>query len=183
MNKLAIIAAIFLTVSTFSLSVYAMGGGMGGGMGGEMSGGRKGNGMGSNFGSDLLDWLQKWRNGSEYGHSPSQERKQMEELEQQHYEDSAYLKYQIQMKEKGLDAFLKSKDPDIEKIRAIRRDVRELRSLAEQEQRNYELEVGKMNPGYRSSNGDGQDSYESPSRPRKGAMVFGGAMRGHGKGR
>jgi hypothetical protein len=40
------------------------------------------------------------------------------------------------MKEKELDELLKSTDPDIEKVRAQDRDIRELRSLAEQQQRN-----------------------------------------------
>jgi hypothetical protein len=82
----------------------------------------------------------------------------MEELVQQHNEDSVYLKYQIQMKEKELDALLKSTDPDIEKVRALHRDIRELRAEADQEQRNYELEAGKMNPGYRSGNRNGWSS-------------------------
>jgi hypothetical protein len=47
------------------------------------------------------------------------------------------------MKEKGLDTLLKSTDPDIEKVRAIRKDIRGLRSLADQEQRKYELKAGK----------------------------------------
>ena len=125
MKKMAIIATIFLILSTFTLSVYAMGGVMSGGMGGS--------GIMSNFGSSLFDRLQKWRNGDESINPLGQGRNQIEEQDRRHYEDSAYLKYQIQMKEKGLDALLKTNDPDIDKVRAIHRDIQELRSLAEQE--------------------------------------------------
>lgn len=180
MKKLTVIAAIFLTLSTFALSAYSMGSGMTGGM----SGGMGGSGMMSNFGSGLLDWFQKWRNGSEYARLPGQERKQIEELDQQHYEDSAYLKYQIQMKEKELDALLKSADPDIEKVRAIRKDIHELRSLADQEQRNYELEAGKINLGNRSgSSSAGWGSYGSPGQRGRGDMGYGGGMGGYGQSR
>ena len=179
MKKLAIIAAIFLTVSIFTLSAYAMGGGMRGGM----SGGKGGSDMMNNFGSSLLDWFWKWRNGREYANPPGKQRKQMERLDQQHYEDSACLKYQIQMKEKELDALLKPTDPDIEKVRALRRDIRKLRSEADQEQRNYELQAGKMNPGYRSGDSDRWSSHDSPGRSGSGGMGYGGGMGDYGRGR
>lgn len=179
MKKLAIIASIFLTVSTFTLSVYAMGGGMGGGM----SGGTGGNGIMSNFGSSLLDWLQKWRNGNESNHPVGRDRRQIEELDRQHYEDSAYLKYQIQMKEKELDALLKTTDPDIEKVRAIHKDIQELISLADQEQHNYELEAGKNSPEYRSDGSDNWYSYGSPESRERGKMGYNRGMGGYGQGR
>ena len=92
MKKLAFIVAIFLTVSTFTLSAYAMGGGMSGGMGGG--------GMMGSFGSGILNWFQKWINGSAHPNPPGEQGRQMEQLDRQHNEDSAYLRYQIQMKEK-----------------------------------------------------------------------------------
>jgi hypothetical protein len=177
MKKMTVIAVFFLTVSALTLSAYAMGGGTIGGMSGSMGG----SGVMRNFGFGLLDWFQKWRNGSDYARRPGQERKQMVELDQQHYEDSGYLKYQIQMKEKGLDALLKKTDPDIEKVRAIRSDIRELRLLADQEQRNYEIEAGKINPGYRSGSSDGRGSYGSSSRRGRGDTGYGGGMGGMAK--
>jgi Spy/CpxP family protein refolding chaperone len=155
MRRLTLILGILMLASAFAVPAYAMGGGMGGGISGGMGGG----GMTGNFGSGLLDWFQNWRNGRGYTNSPRADRKQMQELEQQHDKDSAYLKYQIQMKEKGLDALLKSTDPDIAKVRALRRDIRELRAEADQEQRSYELEAARMNPGNRAGNSDGSSSY------------------------
>jgi len=72
-------------------------------------------------------------------------------MNKQNYEDSAYLEAQIQMKEQALDALLNSPKPDVEKLRAVNEDIRELRSLAEQEQRNYNLEMNKTTQGYRSN--------------------------------
>jgi len=170
MRKLAIILGIVMVATTSALPAYTMGHGMGGGMGG-------GSGMTGNFGSRLFEWFQKWQNGSEYANPPVEQEKQMEQLDQQHYEDFAYLKYQIQMKEKELDALLKSTDPDLEKVRALRRDIRELRAEADQEQRNYEIEAGRTNPMYRSGNGDGWSSYGSAGRSGSGGMG------GYGQGR
>ena len=95
MTKSGFILGIFMSLSIFALPVYAMGGGMGGGMSGGMGGG----GMTGNPGSGLLDWFQQWRNGSGYARPSGENRNQMDQLEQRHHEDSAYLKYQIQMKD------------------------------------------------------------------------------------
>ena len=183
MKNLGVVAVMFMTVSFFTFSAYAMG--MGGGMGGGMSGGMGGSGTMGNLGSGLLDWFQKWRNGNANTNQPGQERKQVEELDRQHNEDSAYLKYQIQMKEKQLDALLESPNPDIQKVRALRKDIRELRAVADQEQRNYEREAGRMNPGYRSDNSDRWSSQGSPGRSGSGGgmMGYGGGMGGYGQGR
>jgi hypothetical protein len=147
-----------------------------------MSGGMGGSGMMGNSGSGLLDWFQNWRNGSQYNHSPGQEGEQMDALDRQHNEDSVYLKYQIQMKEKQLDALLDSPKPDLEKVRHLRKGIGELRAEADQEQRNYELEAGKMNPGDRSGSTDGWSSYGSPGRSGSGGMGYGGGGMGYGGG-
>lgn len=176
MRKLAIIAAIFMTLSTFALPAYAMGGGMGGGMGGS--------GMMGNIGSGLLDWFQRWWNGHGYTNPPGQQGQQMEQLQQQHDEDSAYLKYQIQMKEKGLDALLRSPNPDLEKVRVLHKGIRELRAEAAQEQRRYEREAGRMNPGYSPGSNAGLNSYGSAGRRGSAGMGYGGqGMTGYGQGR
>jgi hypothetical protein len=176
MKRLALVFTVVIAAATFAFPAYAMGSGMGGGM----SGGMGGSGMMSNSGSGLLDWFQNWRNGSQYTQPPDQERRQIEELDQQHNEDSAYLKFQIQMKEKELDALLDTPKPDLEKVRHLRRGIRELRAEADQGQRSYELGAGKMNPGYRSGNSDGWSSYGSPGRSGTGGMGYGGGGMGNG---
>jgi hypothetical protein len=127
-----------------------------------MGGGMGGGGMTGNWGSGLLDWFQKWRNGGEYTLPPREEKNRMEDLDQQHDEDSAYLTYQIKMKEKQLDYTLESRDPDTQKARALNKGIRELRDEADREQRTYELEAGKMSPGYRWSNRGGWSSFGPP---------------------
>jgi len=174
MKRLALVFTVAIAVAAFAFPAYAMGGGMSGGMGGS--------GMMGNSGSGLLDWFQNWRNGSQYDQPPGQARKQMGELDRQHDEDSSYLKYQIQMKEKELDALLDSPKPDLEKVRHLRKGIGELRAEADQEQRNYELEAGKMDPGDRSGNSDGWNSYGSPGRSRSGGTGYGGGGGGMGNG-
>jgi Spy/CpxP family protein refolding chaperone len=173
MKKLAVILGIVMVATTSAFPAYAMGHGMGGGMGG-------GSGVTGNFGSRLFEWFQKWQNGSGYTNPRGEQEKQMERLDQQHYEDSAYLKYQIQMKEKELDALLKSTDPDLEKVRALRRNIRELRAEADKEQRNYQAEAGELNRIYRPDNGDAWSSYGSAGRSGSGGMGRGGGMGGYG---
>jgi hypothetical protein len=143
----AIIFGIILISATTIIPAQAggMGGGIGGGMGGGMGGGTMGN-----LGNALMNWFQKWQNERRDTASHNDQSKQIEELNKKHYEDSLNLKYQIQMKEKELESLLKSTNPDIEKLRAVNREIHELRSLAEQEQRNYELEMDRMTHGYRS---------------------------------
>jgi hypothetical protein len=155
MKRLTMNFGIMMLATLFAIPVYAMGGGMGGGM----AGGSGGGGMMSSWGSGLLDWFQKWRNGGDYTLPPAEEKNRMEGLDQQHDEDSAYLKYQLKMKERQLDALLASSDPDIQKARALSRGIRELRDEADQEQRRYEAEASKMNPGYRWGNGSDRSSY------------------------
>ena len=178
MNKLAVILGIMVLSIGFAIPAYAMGGGMGGGGGGGMGGG-----MMDNFGSGLLDWFQKWRTGSDYTHPPIDQRNEMEELEQRHSEDSAYLKYQITMKQKQLDAILNSSDPDIEKARAVNRDIRKLRAEADQEQRTYEFEADKMSQGYRSGNGSRWNPYGPSVGSGSRGMGYGGQMGDHSSGR
>jgi hypothetical protein len=62
-------------------------------------------------------------------------------------------------------------------VRHLRKGIGELRAEADQEQRKYELETGKMNPAYQPGNNDGRSSYGSPGR--SGSRGMGG----HGQGR
>jgi hypothetical protein len=172
MKRLTMIFGIMMLAPLFAIPAYAMGGGMGGGT--------RGDGMTSSWGSGLLDWFQKWRNGGDYTLPPVEEKNQMEELDQQHDEDSAYLKYQIKMKEKQLDALLGSSDPDIQKARTLSKGIRELRDEADQEQRRYEVEAGKMNPGYRSGTGNGWSAYTPPVGNGSRRMGYGGRTRDYG---
>lgn len=166
MKRFALILTVMTAAAALAVPTYAMGGGMSGDMGGS--------GMMGNPGSGLLDWFQNWRNGSQYTNPAGQEGKQMQELDRQHNEDAVYLKFQIRMKEKQLDALLDSTDPDIQKARALRKGIRELTVETDQEQRNYELETGKMNPGYRSDYTDGWNSLGSLGRSGSGGMAHGG---------
>jgi hypothetical protein len=179
MKRLATFFGIMMLATAIAIPAYAMGGGMGGGM----AGGNEGGGMMGNWESGLLDWFQKWRNGSEYFTPSGVEKKQMKELDQQHDEDAAYLEYQIRMKEKQLDALLRSSDPDIQKVRALNRGIRELRAEADKEQRTYELEAGKITPGYRSGTRNDWSSYGAPGRSDIRGMGYGGGQReGYGSG-
>jgi len=171
MKKLAVILGIALTTAAFALPAYVMGGGMGGG------------GMMGNWGSGLMDWFRNGQNRSEYAGPAAEERQQIGALDRQHQEDTAYLKYQIETKEKEMDALLNSTKPDMAKVKALHKDISDLKAESGQEQRRYELETGRMNPGYGSNNSDGRGSYGRPGDRSNGGMGYGGPMGGYGRGR
>ena len=135
--------------------------------------------MTGNPGSGLLDWFQQWRNGSGYARPSGENRNQMDQLEKRHQEDSAYLKYQIQMKEKELDSLLNETDPDLGKVRALRGDIRTLRAEADKEQHQYELEAGNVSNGYAPGNAESGSSY-GPTGGSGGMMGYGGGMGSYG---
>ena len=60
---------------------------------------------------------------------------------EQFYEESSHLKDQIQMKENALDALLNSKNPDIERLRNLHNEIRDLRMKLTEDRRYYELEA------------------------------------------
>jgi hypothetical protein len=102
-----------------------------------MAGGTGGCGIMGYWAAGLLDWFQEWWNGSEYNAPIVLEGRQMPEMDRQHDEDAAYLKFRIKMKERQLDSLLESSDPDIQKVRALNRGIDELRAEADKEQRTY----------------------------------------------
>jgi hypothetical protein len=164
MKIFAVILGVIL-ISTFT-TVSAHAGGMGGGgmAGGGIGGdGSMGGRMMGNWGTGLENLLQNWQDRKENTISHNEQRKQMQELDQQHNEDSAYLTYQIQMKEKQLDALLESTGPDIEKIKALRKNIRELRLVVDQEQRQYERDAWGLNNDYGSDYRNGQAPYPGHS--------------------
>jgi len=172
MKKSAVILGIALTAAAFTLPAYAMGGGMGGG-----------GGMMGNRGSALMDWFRQGQNRSDYDGPSADDRNQIGALDRQHEEDAAYLQYQIENKERELDALLDSTNPDMEKVRALRKGIRDLRAEAAQEQRRYETETGRMNPGYAAGSSDGSGSYGFRGGRGNRGMGYGGRMGGNGRAR
>ena len=166
MKKFALILGITMAATAFTLPAYAMGGGMGGG------------GMMGNRGSGLMDWFQKGQDRGEY--TRGQDQRGMTEMDRQHQEDSAYLNYQIQMKEKEMGALLESNGPDMEKVRGLHRDIRDLRQEAAQEQHRYQFQGGTMNPGYRPGDEDDRGAYGPPRSGGNRGMGYGGHMGGYG---
>ncbi|MBU2499302.1 MAG: hypothetical protein KKE57_10400, partial [Proteobacteria bacterium] len=79
---------------------------------------------------------------------------------------------------KKLDALLESTDPDMEKVRTLHRDIRDLRVEAAQEQHRYEFEAGRMND--RSGGEDSRGAYGPPRSSGSRGMGYGGHMEGYG---
>ena len=146
----------------------------GGGMGG---GGMGGGGMMGNWGSGLMDWFRNGQNRDEYAGPAAEERQQIGAFDRQHQEDTAYLNFQIETKEKEMDALLNSTNPDMKKVKALHKDISDLKAESAQEQRRYELQTGRMNPG------DGSGSYGRLGDRSNGGMGYGGPMGGYGRGR
>jgi hypothetical protein len=91
----------------------------------------------------------------EYFPAPSNESdRRLQELDQRYYEKFHYLEEQIRIKEQELSLLLNRSDPDINELRALNREIRELSMDLEEEELNYEIEARKMISESESAQGD-----------------------------
>ena len=84
------------------------------------------------------------------------------------YNETSDLRNKIWTKSAELDTILNSTNPDIEKARAIQKEINDLRAKLDEKGINYELEAHKINPETRLSYRYGMD--------------YGSHMRGYGPG-
>ncbi len=135
MKKLAVVLGTVMMTVAFALPVYAMGGGMGGG------------GMMGNSGSGLWNGFQQWQNPGRYGYPPAETGRRSGVQGQRYYGKSRDLRNQIQSKENELDGLLNAANPDVNKIRNLHTEIRNLREKLAEEQQNSDVRTGNMGPG------------------------------------
>lgn len=74
------------------------------------------------------------------------QRSQLDDLYQKFYDKTAALRNQIWTKSGELDTLLGTSSPDPEKVRALQREISELKTKMEKERIDLELEARKITP-------------------------------------
>ena len=74
-----------------------------------------------------------------------EQRAQLEQLDRKFYDETANFRDKIWAKSAELDALLNRTNPDIEKARALQREIHDLRALLDQKKIDYDLEARKIN--------------------------------------
>lgn len=95
----------------------------------------------------------------EYGNMTEAERAKWEELDRTYYEETEGIRTQIMNKSGELDALLDSQNPDLERAKALQKEISDLRAALDQKELNYELEARNIAPEKRLWSGDGRGHH------------------------
>ena len=142
MKRLTTILGVALLVAALAIPVFVWGHGWG-----------RGDHMMGYWGSDP-DYY--WQDERGYGNLSKEQRSQLEQLDRKSYNETADLRNQIWTKSAELNTLLNSSDPDLEKAKALRKELSGLRARIDEKRLTYELEARKITPELRSSGGYGR---------------------------
>jgi zinc resistance-associated protein len=107
-----------------------------------------------------------------------EQREQINKLQQKFYDDTAQLRSQIVAKRSELNILMSTSNPDIQKARALQKDLSDLNAKMAQERLNLQFEMQKINPDARFGMGYGRGMWG----PGRGMGGFGQGMGGYGPG-
>ncbi|UCE81769.1 MAG: periplasmic heavy metal sensor [Deltaproteobacteria bacterium] len=96
-----------------------------------------------------------WRDSQQYGSLTESQRAELDKLEQNFFNDTAKLREEIWTKSAELNTMLNSANPDANKVRALQKDISNLRAKMSEKRVNFELEARKISPNARSGRGYG----------------------------
>jgi zinc resistance-associated protein len=96
-----------------------------------------------------------WKEGA-YGNLTGEQQAQMEALHKKHYEETARIRDDLRDRSGELNALLDTADPDTEKVRALQREISDLRSKLDQARVDFQLEARKIAPDARMGQGYGR---------------------------
>jgi Spy/CpxP family protein refolding chaperone len=171
-----LVVIVLMAVVPFASPSFAMGNGMGGhGMGRQDM-------MGS-WGSALMDWWQKWQNRGEYTAPTDEQRSRMNAPERDYYKNSAALESAIEKKSKELDTVLNSPDPDIQRVRTLHNEIRDLRETLAKKQLDFERQAQQIDPQAEHGSNYNWQSYSPGGMGYSHGMGPGGRMDGYGSSR
>ncbi|MBW1995269.1 MAG: periplasmic heavy metal sensor [Deltaproteobacteria bacterium] len=130
MKRATIFIIMGLALTVLAVSAFAHGPGWGSRWG--WTGGRH-----------MMDY---WGKGPAYEQITPELRSKLDQLNRKFFEETAELRNKIWAKSSELDAVLSAENPDIEKARALQKEIAELRAQLDQKRLDYELEVRKIDP-------------------------------------
>lgn len=94
--------------------------------------------------------------GREYDRLTEDQRNQLDQLNRRSYDETAKLRNQLWEKSGELNTLLNSSNPDVDKARALQKEISELRAKLDQVRINFELEAKKITPDLRYGRGYGR---------------------------
>ena len=171
MKKLiAILGTVFL-LAAIAYPVFGHGPGWG-------RGGRHMMGQGGGTGH-------RSHSGGDYETLTEEQRGQLDKLSQKFYDETAEVRSEIWAKSAALNTLLNTSDPDTEKVKALQKEISDLRAKIAQERINLELEERKITPEpeARIGRGHGMVGYGRHMMSGHGpGMGYGRQMGGYGPG-
>jgi Spy/CpxP family protein refolding chaperone len=93
--------------------------------------------------------------GLDYGNLTTEQRSRLEKLDRTFYDQTADLRNELWKKTTELDALLSTTDPDLGKVKALQKDISDIRAKLDEKQLNHELEARKITPDIRLGAGYG----------------------------
>ncbi len=157
MKKFITVLGILIVAGVIALPVLADGPGWG--MGNHMMGhGGRGHGYSGHY--DMG-----------YGDLTREQSKNQDQFDRKFYNETADLRDEIGAKSAELDKLLNSPDTDTEKIRALQKEISDLRAGIDEKRLDFELEARKANPdarygmGYGMGSGSHMGGYGSDNCP------------------
>lgn len=107
-----------------------------------------------------------------YGNLSDEERGKLEELDRKYDQESETIRDQIANKSQELDALMDAQNPDLERAKALQREISDLRAALDQKGLQYELEARKIVPEQRFGSEYGR-GYHRGYYGRGGGMGYG----------
>jgi zinc resistance-associated protein len=159
MKKVGMISGLVLLAALVAYPVLAWGPGWGGGpmMGYGGYGGGPMMGYGGNGGGPGSCWNGGRGYGNPgygnpaYGNLTDEQEKQLDDLNRKFFDETASLRNDIWKKTNELDVLLDSPNPDVEKSKALQKELSDLRAQMAEKRLSYNLEARKIAPDARNA--------------------------------
>ena len=100
-----------------------------------------------------------WDYGRGYKDLSKEEQSQLKELESKFYNETDRLRNEIWSKSAELNSYLNSTNPNSQKLKALQRELSDLRAEMDERRLAYELEARKILPESRFRGGYGKGYY------------------------
>ena len=127
-----------------------------------------------------------WRDSEQYSNLTESQRAELDKLEQNFFNDAAKLREEIWTKSAELNTMLNSANPDANKVRALQKDISNLRAKMGEKRVNFELEARKIAPNARYGRGYGGGygyrGHRGPHHGHHGPYGYRGQTGGYGRG-
>ena len=121
-----IMTGIVLFVSIATVSAYAHGPGWGMGRGYHM--------------------MDSWARGGGYGNLTDEQRNEMSRLDRKYFDQTTDMRNKLYTKESELQTILNSPNPDVDKAKAVQKEISDLRSQLDEKRIEYDIEARKAAP-------------------------------------